>query len=345
MRKTLQDLTGSLARSFAFVSVAVSIGKAREIATFGAQDPIFRVASITKYVTGLVMQRVMRDAGVSAPYQIDVSDVLGYPVHPDGNSVTMGMLASHTAGLIDAIVPTDTTLQQFVTETPSLFHSAPGEAFQYSNPGYVVLAAGLECIAGKRFDHLVTEELGKHGIIGGLNWSGVHADQRARSLATMRRVGDSFDAQIDEAVPKYGVMLANGRVADVTNYMLGENPAVFAPHGGLRTDMDGLLRLAETLRNANMHPLWFEADGPGAYLDGLMQDYGAGLQILPEPTFYPRPLIGHFANAYGFNGGIWFDRETDVAFAYALNGRPMGEETDELTAPERQVFDCVAGLP
>jgi hypothetical protein len=81
---------------------------------------------------------------------------------------------------------------------------------------------------------------------------------------------------------------------------------------------------------------------PGDTLGGHFQGYSTGLQILPDPSFYPRPLIGHFANAYGFTGGIWYDRLACAAFTYALNGMPMGDEDDVMSNEELAIFAAVA---
>jgi hypothetical protein len=85
----------------------------------------------------------------------------------------------------------------------------------------------------------------------------------------------------------------------------------------------------------------FHDPGP-ARLTDLWDQYGAGLMHLRQPTFYPRPLTGHFANAYGVTGGVWWDAETATAFAYLLNGAAEGDESDALTPQERAIFDHVA---
>ena len=105
-----------------------------------------------------------------------------------------------------------------------------------------------------------------------------------------------------------------------------------------------MLTLANNLAGAGHKPLWRAADGPGDYLDGLMQNYGAGLQFLDTLAFYPRPLVGHFANAYGFRGGVWFDAAANLSFAYGLNGFEFGDESDALSPEEIRIFDAVAAL-
>ena len=103
-----------------------------------------------------------------------------------------------------------------------------------------------------------------------------------------------------------------------------------------------MLTLAMSGAGVPRAPLWRHTDGPGDYEGGLFQDYGAGEQLLTDPSFYPRPLVGHFGNAYGFNGGVWWDAQADICFAYALNGVAMGDESDALSDAERAIFAAVA---
>lgn len=196
----------------------------------------------------------------------------------------------------------------------------------YSNLGYVILAEVIERLSGQTFAQAAAP-LVPDG--GGFNWSGVSADRIARALPTYRRDGDRFVPQID-APP----------VPAATE----GNVARFSPQGGLRLSLEGMLALAEGLADADQTVLWHQLDGPGAYLDGVFQHYGAGLQIFDAPAFYPRPLVGHFGNAYGFNGGVWYDVQAGLSFAYALNGLALGDEDDRFSVQERAIFDAVAQI-
>ena len=103
-----------------------------------------------------------------------------------------------------------------------------------------------------------------------------------------------------------------------------------------------MVQLARSLKHADPTPFWTPQMGAGDTLSGVFESYGAGLQIFENPSFYPRPLIGHFANAYGFTGGVWWDRARNAAFCYALNGLPMGDESDAFRPEELEIFWAVA---
>ncbi len=140
-----------------------------------------------------------------------------------------------------------------------------------------------------------------------------------------------------------GVFRQMGEPALRGPYVLGRDVTQLSPQGGLRTSMAGLLRIAASLPDDPVR-LW-DAQAAADDPDRLFTGYGWGLQILDRPDFYPRPLIGHFASAYGFLGGVWRDTARGVSFAYGLNGRPMDEDSDEMTPDERVIFDAIASLP
>mgnify|MGYP000436335315 FL=1 len=75
---------------------------------------------------------------------------------------------------------------------------------------------------------------------------------------------------------------------------------------------------------------------------GVFESYGWGVQLFDSPAFYPRPLVGHFGNAFGFNGGVWYDPQRQIAMAYALNGIEMGDESDGISHHERSIMRAIA---
>jgi hypothetical protein len=82
--------------------------------------------------------------------------------------------------------------------------------------------------------------------------------------------------------------------------------------------------------------------GPGDYGDGFLESTGPGLLIYDDPAFYPRPLLGHFASAYGILAGAWHDPLRGASFAYVLNGLEEGDEDDAWHLEELAIFAVVA---
>jgi len=349
------DLAGQvvqgLAPPFAFCAVALAQGGDRRFWTATAPGlaatphTLWRAASISKIVTGRVVAALAAAAGLQPPYAVDIAPLLGFalrnPAFPD-HPLTLGQVASHTAGLSDGagymIAPDQTLAGWFAAQGPAAFGPhRPGAAFAYCNLGYVLLAAVAERWAGERFDHLARRlVLGPLGITGGFNWSGV-ADRSDR-LATFRRDGAALIAQIDATVAATGVSAPDGREVDLTGWQPGRNPAPFSPQGGLRLSLTGALTLAQSLARLDDTPLW------QGEADGLPQGHGIGLMHLPAGPVWPRPLIGHFANAYGFCGGVWHDRQAGVSLAYALNGLPLGDDSDALRQEELAILRALAAI-
>lgn len=354
----LAALVRSLAPPFAFCGIALvrnGAVPAFQIATApgiaASPDTPFRAASISKIVTGRVFARVAEGMGWRPPYDMDVSEVLGFPLrnprHP-AIPLTLGQIASHTAGLTDAagyLIPPATSLTDWLAgqgDAPFLDH-APGTHFHYSNLGYLVLAAVAEAAAGERFDDLAQRlVLAPLDITAGFNWSGTSAAFRACALPTYRRDGAGLHPQIDATIAPAGASAPDGTGIPLVRYRPGTNPAPFSPQGGLRLSLRGALSLAQSLAQERQSPLWTPAMSLGETEGGLFDGYGTGLQFLETPAFYPRPLIGHFANAYGFAGGVWYDREARAAFAYGLNGLPVGDEDDGMNDEELAIFAAVA---
>jgi CubicO group peptidase (beta-lactamase class C family) len=349
-------LLGDLTGQFAFVGLALQRGNDPPVIMAQAAPgiaadarSIFRVASVSKVITGAMVSDTLTHNDISrflAMPQGRRDWLLRHPDYPDV-PITGGMLASHSAGLTDDAgyaVPEGDALIDWLTDLGRAVWSdhKPGTHFSYSNLGYVVLGTALETT--QRFDKMASGLLDNIGMTGGFNWSGVSADDRRRRLATYRRAEDQFVAMIDAEIAPAGVTDPDGKARDLRRYRPGQNAGLFAPQGGLRTDLQGMLRLAQTCKDTHYPVLWSPEMGTMDNDDGLFDQYSIGVQILRNPAFYPRPLVGHFGNAYGFNGGVWYDAQADMAFAYALNGVPMGDESDAMSDAERSIFAAVAAL-
>ncbi len=306
---------------------------------------LWRAASLSKIVTA----RTLEAAGGAGVWDRDASEALGFPLrHPrfPEASVTLGMIASHQSGLSDAAgyaIPASTTLEAWLAEAGEgawLLHP-PSGFLHYCNLGFVILAAAAERIGRDRFDRLARRHvLDPLGIEGGFAWSGVAPERRVDRLPAFRRAPEGFVTQIDAEVARDGLSGPDGTPPVLRP--LGENPTPLSPQGGLRLSLAGALRLAQSFEGRPIRRLWTPMAGPGDYGDGLLESTGAGVLVFDDPAFYPRPLVGHFANAYGIVAGAWHDRLRGASFAYVLNGLPEGDEDDGWRHEELAIFDAVA---
>ncbi len=300
-------------------------------------DTLWRAASLSKMVTA----RTLAAVGGAGVWARDAAEALGWPLrhplHPQA-PVTLGMIAGHAAALSDEAgyaVPAAVPLRDWLAGrgTRAWLPHPPGTRLAYANLGSVLLAAVAERLGGARFDLLARRHvLEPLRIEGGFNWSGVPALRREDRMPALRRdPSGAFHPQVDEAVPPEGVASPLGPPAPP-----GRNPAPLSPQGGLRLSLRGALRLAQTVPD---NPPWLRRPG-----DPMLAGTAPGLVLLDDPALHPRPLHGHFADAYGILAGAWRDPARGRSFAYVLNGLPLGDEAEGWREPERAVLRAVADL-
>lgn len=157
-------------------SVAVMVdGRLVHAAAFGERvdgsgEPVeatdrFRIASISKTVTAIVVLQLVEDGVLSLdePVGAIVADHLGLvDEDPDVRSITVRELLSHTAGFPQheqiffgngATSCVDAATQGLASRVRS------GDAFDYSNMSYCVLGILVEAVTGKTYERVVDERL------------------------------------------------------------------------------------------------------------------------------------------------------------------------------------------
>lgn len=352
----LQEAVSALVPRLSHAAIAIARGEdtaAFALASAPGVSPLtpntaFRAASMSKIVTGQAVWSVLSDHDGSA--DADVAGILGVPLrHPAGAGVTPRQLLCHCGGLWDDAGYAWTPGQSIGPWLESLGQGIwspdpPGSIYRYCNLGYILAAACAERLANRRFDELAGERvLGQHGISAGFNWAGMGASARTDRIPCYRRdAAGLFQPQIDEAVAGSGASGPGGEAIDLARMAPGNAGLALSPQGGLRISLENALRLARALPRMRHDRLWspsmWKKDDP----TGLVDAYGAGLMFHDSPDFYPEPLVGHFANAYGFCGGLWYDATRDAAFVIAINGLSVGEDADDLRPEERHLFDAVS---
>jgi CubicO group peptidase (beta-lactamase class C family) len=132
-------------------------------------DTRFNLASITKMFTAVAVAQLVEQGKLS--YGDTVGKILpNYPNREVADRVTVHHLLSHTSGLIGARAlvektpesPTlrtiDEMVKSFVNEPLS---SPPGQQFDYSNAGFVLLGAIIEKASGQSYYDYVREHIFK----------------------------------------------------------------------------------------------------------------------------------------------------------------------------------------
>ena len=271
-------------------------------------ETVFRTASVAKMVTALLVFRLQTLGRLSVGE--DVSDFLGLRVrnpHSPDAPVTLGMLLSHTSGIVDspayfAAFQRHTPLSALLSDPHSYLPCVPGTVFRYSNLAAGMVGSLLEKRFGESFERLMQREL-----FGPL---GVGATFDASSLA-QEAVADSW-----RVLPAGRAFDARARIAAARPMDAPDPEHRYLPAAGnLFVAAPGLARLALAA--------W---DGAGGFLDGeslaqmrrpmagwperaVNMRHGMGLVVLDDPAVCPRTLWGHQGFAYGAVNGVFFDAQ------------------------------------
>jgi len=128
-----------------------------EFAVANTVDTRFRIASITKRFTNILLARLAEEGKLAA------SDTLAkyFPDFPKAGRITIAHLANHRSGIRDpeqlrGIISTNFTPAQVVAIlAKEPLGSEPGETYAYTTANYAVLAAILEKVTGQSFAQLV----------------------------------------------------------------------------------------------------------------------------------------------------------------------------------------------
>ena len=117
-------------------------------------DHVYRVGSITKTFTAVIIHKLV-EAG-----QLSLDDRLSkfYPELPNADDITIDQLLRHRSGLSNytdsedflEYIDQDQTPAQMAARIQQLEPDfTPGEAFKYSNSGYLILGYIAERVSGK----------------------------------------------------------------------------------------------------------------------------------------------------------------------------------------------------
>ncbi len=313
-----------------------------------------RVASISKLSTAICALKLWENGKIDL--DVDISQYIGFKLrHPNfkDSPITARMILSHTSGLRDGagykgII--GEKLSDFLVEGGAAFNNgdhwakldAPFGVFCYSNLGMGLIAQMVENVSGQRFDLFAQETVfAPLGLDCGFNYSGMSDAAIADTYPLFRAKADSgvWEIQVDDNIaakirPTHFVKDGLG----LKDYQIGTNGLVFSPQGGLRASISDLATIAQVLMGNRKilkqetlemmrNPVWEISKTPIASggEDGSFLGFGTGIHILTPHEKCPianlkAPLYGHYGEAYGFLGGVWFEPKTQKGFAWFVIG-------------------------
>jgi CubicO group peptidase (beta-lactamase class C family) len=174
--------------------------------TYNDTATIYRIGSTTKPFTSTVILKLSEEKKLRL--QDPVAKYL--PLYPEGDRITIAHLLTHSSG-VKEYLETDTIQKLPDSALPinieSLIHTfsnfplsiQPGQKFSYSNSNYILLAAIIEKITGKKYEHVVREmifdPLGMHS--SGFDFKNLSDTNRSSGYtinAKSIRIVEDFDS-------------------------------------------------------------------------------------------------------------------------------------------------------
>lgn len=271
-----------------------------------APDTVFRTASVAKMVTALLVFRLQTLGRLSVTE--DISDLLGRRVcnpHCPEAPITLGMLLSHTSGIVDSPAYFDafgrgTLLSELLADPRSYLPAVPGTTFRYSNLAAGMVASLLEKCFDLSFEQLMQRELLEPlGVSGTFDPSGLDAADvadsyrvlpPARAFSAAQRIASA--EPMKEPDPERRYLPAAGNLF-ITAPELAR--LVLVAWGGGNGFLDA--RSLEEMRRPVAG--WPEK--------AVNMRHGMGLLTLDDPAVCSHRLWGHQGFAYGAVNGVFFD--------------------------------------
>ncbi|GAA4869030.1 serine hydrolase domain-containing protein [Luteimonas vadosa] len=288
-------------------------------ATWGianAADVRYHVASVTKVLTAvLVLQQVERGTlRLDAPVAGYLPD---FPVPIDAR-ITVDHLLSNRSGLVDYVndldgdeymaryehrrVPAETLVAEML-QRPLEF--APGERFDYSNTGYVLLEVLLESVTGRPYCDLLREEV---FAPAGMAASGCVSYEPV--VARMATAYKRENGQLAHA-PFFHALHADGVAYSTVRDLFRFDEALRAG------------RLLSPAMQAVMATPRIGDDRIGNFFGpGLEHFYGYGLEIHQRPGASPADrvtVVGHSGYYLGWSARLWRVPEDGIAIIVLNN--------------------------
>ena len=301
-----------------------------------APDTVYRIGSITKQFTALMLLQLVHDGKVhfSDPvekYFPEVNKVKGR--YPGGPPITLIQLATHTSGLAREPDHTDKYLKGSVSDWQKVLIDAldetkyafePGTQFSYSNIGYAILGAALGRAAGQPYTEYVQARIFKPL---GMADTAFEPNDRIRSRIARGYIisKDSMDWETaDREHQGRGYKVPNGAiyttVADLSKFL------IFELGGGPESVLDNM-----SLEQNFKRVITAGAD--------LVKGYGLGFSLMRGHN--DLVLLGHDGAVAGYQAYAFVNRKSKTGVIILRNalGRDDKFDADQLALG---MFDKIA---
>lgn len=290
-------------------------------------DTKFNLGSMNKIFTAVAILQLYEQK------KLDLLDMVAefLPDFPNGDKMSIHHLLSHTSGLgsfwnqkfeqrFQSIRSIDDYMDLFIEES-LLFQ--PGERFEYSNAGFIVLGKIIEIITGKSYDEYVQQHI--CDVAGMQNTYCYEIDRIVPNLA----MGYTHDPDIDRfCLDQY-----------INNFLI--IPVKGSSAGGGYSTIDDLVSFAKALKKGDLiSERSLEMMQEPLVTKGIellkSEGYGYGCQtgITGKRKFY-----GHGGGAPGVATMLMIFPDIDVVVAILTNWDPVYE-----IFAEQQILNIVTRM-
>ncbi|MBX9603024.1 MAG: beta-lactamase family protein [Bryobacteraceae bacterium] len=298
------DLVWTKSYGLADVAAAKAAGK----------DSVYRIGSITKQLTGLMLLQMaergkVRFSDPVGKYLPEVNNIAGrwttappitlvqLAVHTSGLDREPGDMATYTSG------PVGRWERIMLAALPrTRFLHEPGTRYSYSNIGYAILGAALARAAGSSYIDYMTRN-----ILEPLKMTRTVFEQNASMLPALAKGYAIRDGQPDPAPA--ATELETGR-----GYKI--------PNGALFTTVSDLARfisfeLGQGPDSMLPRQVWLDNLTRSASANGdLTSGYGVGFQVMRRGDLIVR---GHGGSVAGYHAGAYFHVPSQTGLIFLRN--------------------------
>ncbi len=304
------------------VVFAKGYGVADEKLTPIAADTLFDIGSISKQFTAAGILRLEMDGKLAIDDRVSkFFPDLGGEADARAGAISLRHLLTHTSGMTDQraiqrldFADRDEAVRKAFEAQPS---GAVGEKFEYSNAGYVVLAAVIEKASGRGFEEYMRAEVFKRAGLSSTGFlDGIGLDPAKQTLRVI------------------GARGGRERRAPLFTSPVGEPWAWgLKGAGGVLTTMEDLVRWDAALRNDSV----LNAAARQQLFTREQANYALGWFVESMPSGGTR--IQHGGSTRGFRAQLSRYIEDDVVIAVLTN------ESSDLQGIEKAVTKVVLRAP
>lgn len=272
----------------------------------------FDLASVTKQFTAMAIMQLKEKELLA--YSDDIKEYIHEIPY---EIITIRNLLNHTSGIPDytllfhekwdksKVATNKEVLEYLATYKPKMLFK-PGEGWEYSNTGYVLLAIIIERISGMSFQKYMKAHI--FDVLSMHDSFVVNSLYETKQLSSVAK-GYAFD-DIHNKV-KQAEELEEYKYASYLGCIYGD--------GGIKSSLTDLLKWDKALDNNTLvkDTTWSEAIIPTVLADGSAVEYGFGWQMVNDDEL--GKIIFHGGSWPGYSSSLIKYIDKDVSILYMSN--------------------------